>query len=1088
MTSSGPADSSAYGPAPDSAHSHSTAGRGPGRRDVLRLAAFGAVGAVGAVGVLSPLSRPARADAALATTGGPGAAAVAMTLTASTLTPSTKAGSTYYTPEKVAAVRRNIAAYDWGARLRDNAVAAAKPYLDKGDEWLWNLVTCQRLPRSYAVNQTLGSPVTGKDIFRFGNYPYTADPLNRPWKIVDPSCDYVFPTNDFGAYYASGLDEHCEFDPARADRSLLVNELYPEKGPTWGVDDGFGWVDGNGDKWTFVAYYHHWHLWYAGVETAKGVIQNALRSLRDAYIYTGEAKYAHAGLVLLDRIADVYPAMDAAAYKRADGYLQSDGLSGQGKILGCIWEVGLSKDFVAAYDAFFPAIATADDADVLAFLSAKAQKYALPAKDSVAALKQNLEDGLVRQVYPAVKAHQIAGNFGTHQATLATAAVVLDSDTETKEQIDFVFRTGGRVSTPKLHITGGNLSATLVDDVDRDGMGDEGAPHYDFIWPTAIAGVVDALEGYPKYASADLWKHPKYLRMVQATPMVTMLNRYTPSIGDTGTTGGPELYGSATQYTGQFERTGGLELAQSAYLLNGNKIDGLYGSIWSADVEGTRDRIAALIKEHGPLNLGSENHTGFGFAALRVGQGATRRELWTSYGRTTGHGHADALNLGLFGFGVDLLPDLGYPEFADTNARRVEWTSNTVAHNTVVVGATRQAVEWVGLPCGFAAGERVRMFDVAAPKAYPTTSLYRRVTALVDIDGDNSYAVDVFRVEGGSQHHFSFHAAEGPVTTTGLTLTDQAGGSYAGPDVEPPADNATPRAGASGFDWLSNVSRDADPDPAYSVDWAVKDTWNVLDPDPDLHVRLTMLGDVDEVALCDGIPPRNKPGNPSKLRYLLARRAGTDLASQFVSVVEPYVGDRLVKSVESVRVEATDGSIAPHEATAVKVTLTSGRVDYVVSSLRTDVVLRVDGRFVFRGSFGVYSLSAGRPVYAFGHDASMVAAVNQVRGPAALTGTVTDFTRGLSTDNSLTLRLAGAAPAPESVVGSYVYVDNDGVRNAVYRIVGATRKDARTLVLDIGDVTTIRGYVDPEDFDKGYTYDVAEGAAVRIPLTREWTT
>ncbi|SDT12909.1 ubiquinol-cytochrome c reductase iron-sulfur subunit N-terminal domain-containing protein [Actinopolymorpha singaporensis] len=77
--------------------------------------------------------------------------------------------------------------------------------------------------------------------------------------------------------------------------------------------------------------------------------------------------------------------------------------------------------------------------------------------------------------------------------------------------------------------------------------------------------------------------------------------------------------------------------------------------------------------------------------------------------------------------------------------------------------------------------------------------------------------------------------------------------------------------------------------------------------------------------------------------------------------------------------------------------------------------------------------------------------------------------------------------APDSVVGRYVYVDNDGVRNAVYRIVGATRPDARTLVLDVGDLTTIRGYVDPEDFEKGYTHDVAEGAAARIPLTREWS-
>jgi SAM-dependent methyltransferase len=30
-------------------------------------------------------------------------------------------------------------------------------------------------------------------------------------------------------------------------------------------DDAFGWIDDNGDKWTFVAYYVHWGLWYNGL-------------------------------------------------------------------------------------------------------------------------------------------------------------------------------------------------------------------------------------------------------------------------------------------------------------------------------------------------------------------------------------------------------------------------------------------------------------------------------------------------------------------------------------------------------------------------------------------------------------------------------------------------------------------------------------------------------------------------------------------------------------------------------------------------------------------------------------------------------
>lgn len=1011
------------------------------------------------------------------------------------LAPAAKRSSTYYTAEKVEAARRNVRDFAWARELRDRAVATADPFVQKGDEWLWGLVSGQRVPRSYAVNQALGSPVTGTAIFEYGNYPWLADPLNRPWKLVDPSVPEdsgqprIYPTNDFAAYHASGLDEHGVFDPERADRSLLVNELYPELGPTWGVDDGYGWVDENGHRWTFIAYYHHWHLWYPATDTAAAAITNALTSCRDAYLYTGDLRYAHAGLILLDRIADVYPSMDTSVYKREDGFLHSDGLSGLGRIVGCIWETGLVKQFLMAYDAFFPAIAERDDAGIVPFLAEKAQRYGLPPKDSVEAIRSNIETGLVREVPPAIRNAQIRGNFGSHQSTMAMAAVVLDSPDESPALIDWIFQAGEYIAEPPARITGGDLDATLVEDVDRDGFGNEAAPGYNVGWISAIGSVAEVLAGYPDHPVADLFAHPKYAKMIAARPSLTMLNAYTPSIGDSGATGRPELFGSAQEYTVDFERYGDPVFAQMAYLVNGGTTDGLYGSVFSTDVEGTRRRIAEIAERHGPLRLPSRNLTGYGFAALRSGEAEHMRGLWIYYGRTAGHGHRDALDLGLYAFGVDLLPDLGYPEFADDNARRREWTSNTIAHNTVVVDASPQATHQVGEPHGFAATERVQFVDVAAPKVYPQTEVYRRATALIGVDAENSYAVDVFFVVGGSQHHFSFHAAEGPVATDGLTLVAQPTGSYAGPDVEPPPADAPPRPGANGFDWLGAVERDTSPQGPFSLDWKVADTWDVHEPDPNLHLRLTMLTDVDEVALCDGVPPRNKPGNPARLRYLVARRGeagGDPLASRFVSVIEPYVGARFVRAVSTVGVEPLDGSVEPHEVYAVKVVLTDGRVDYVVGSLRTDVLLRVDDRFLFRGTFGVYRLRDGEPEYACGHGTSMLGPLPRLQGPDAIVGTLEDFTRELSAENWLTVALADDLPAkPESLAGTYVYVANDGERNAVYEIVRAS-VDGTRLVLDIGDTTLIRGYVDPEDVAQGFRYDVAPGAEVRIPLTREW--
>ena len=156
--------------------------------------------------------------------------------------------------------------------------------------------------------------------------------------------------------------------PELADRSLLVNTLYPEKGPTWGVDDGYGWVDEKGNRYTFISYYVHWHLWYSN-----GIIQKAVRSLRDAYIYTGDIEYARAGIVLLDRIADIYPSLDASEYDPTI-YLQSAQGTGTGKAVGSIWETSLVEDFVSAYDVFYPAM---DDPEVVAFLSEKGQEYKL---------------------------------------------------------------------------------------------------------------------------------------------------------------------------------------------------------------------------------------------------------------------------------------------------------------------------------------------------------------------------------------------------------------------------------------------------------------------------------------------------------------------------------------------------------------------------------------------------------------------------------------------------------------------------------------------------------------------------------------
>jgi len=348
--------------------------------------------------------------------------------------------------------------------------------------------------------------------------------------------------------------------------------------------------------------------------------------------------------------------------------------------------------------------------------------------------------------------------------------------------------------------------------------------------------------------------------------------------------------------------------------------------------------------------------------------------------------------------------------------------------------------------------------------------------------------VDFFRVKGGEEHLYSFHGAEGEAAADGLRLVKQAGGTYAGENV-PFKDAFFDGASGSGFNYLYNVDRDSHPQGAFSVDWNVKDTWNVRKQQEDIHLRLTMLTEVNDVALADGEPPQNKMGNPKSFRYLLARRTGENLQSQFVSVLEPYKGNRNVQSITSVSVKR-DGKAAvdSDDVYAVKVTLANGRTDYVINALNPEFTYIVDDLLEFKGFLGVCSFVRDEPSYAYVCDGTLLKMLDRVLigslNKGSLTGAVSDFTKEMSANNEITVSLDETHKA-NSLIGEYVYIENDGIRNAVYEIKGI-RESGEQLILEVGDVTLIRSWVDDFDFTKGYIYDIEEGARLRIPLTSEW--
>lgn len=202
----------------------------------------------------------------------------------------------------------NAAKQRWAKDLQASAVAAAARWVAMADEDLCGLVTSQELPRASSAKAGVfyekkrpGCPKCGEKILHFGD-AWKRDPQGKPWKLQCPSCGEIFPKNDFARFYATALDEQGMFRRDRGDRSLLFNAEHPDrKDPlhTLYVDDGYGMRDAEGNVFHMVAYHNNlrWND-----------VAQAVSSLARAYTYTDDLRYAHKAAVLLDRIADVYPA------------------------------------------------------------------------------------------------------------------------------------------------------------------------------------------------------------------------------------------------------------------------------------------------------------------------------------------------------------------------------------------------------------------------------------------------------------------------------------------------------------------------------------------------------------------------------------------------------------------------------------------------------------------------------------------------------------------------------------------------------------------------------------------------------------
>ena len=438
-----------------------------------------------------------------------------------------------------------------------------------------------------------------------------------------------------------------------------------------------------------------------------------------------------------------------------------------------------------------------------------------------------------------------------------------------------------------------------------------------------------------------------------------------------------------------------------------------------------------------------------GHAILGTGKGKNNMaQASLSYGGTHGHDHADGLNFILFAKGKELISETTYSPMYPNTTR--EWHTMTAGHSTVAVNELQQT-SWVGggqheptrtrQPEDEIPGvpdwpwrwrghgnvmndgklrlfntdfESVQVVEADGERRYGSlVSLerYRRTLALVKINDEDVYVVDIFRVKGGNVHDYMLHSC--------LDVPHTAEISVPLPDShEKPLYKyiADVHSGKTDGDWTATFRME----------------------DGSALLRTTMLGTRGtEILMGDG-PAMRRPGTAP---FLAVRRTGGE--SVYVAVHHPYVGEPLVRKVERVELDPSDD-----QAVAIRITLPD-RVDTIIST--TDEgpwpVRRCAPNMSMQGRFA--HIATGNPdnswVYLL-NGSELRAANRVVTSNTSFDGVLQKTLRIEAGDPCDAFITSTPLPADGSLDGHTLMVDLAGVLMQSFRIKRIERKDNVTLI------------------------------------------
>jgi hypothetical protein len=789
-----------------------------------------------------------------------------------------KTSRTYYTDERIATGRANVETYDWAKATRKRIFetgdalryyigphyTAADRFVAQSDEFIWLLQPTTRIPREYpharrALCPVHGEAVRAKDVW----CPWSIDPIAHPYQVQCMLGGEWYPSNR----YAEGD---------------LTSGEFP--------DDGTGFAGKDG-KYYFLTEYAH--MAYGSV------VIPTLRSLSQAYLLSGDAKYARKACILLARLATEYPNYgwdDPTLENRFERtYLgpynnQHPHYSWKkgGMITDLIWETFCLEATAYAYDALYEAL---DDPEVLAFVKSKGMPVSTGAE-----LRRYIETYIFRAAMRGLELGWIHGNEGFHQAAALAVALVMDDYSEPRpNSLDMV--------TYAYHGTG-QSAFNVINSTQRDGGGHESAGYntikLDFIRVNRL--MQEIRKRHPERFAADLYPdlfdNPKGKAIFDHHIDMMVDGRFIVPVGDACGLAAPtrntsprfSFLGSENLYAVQ--RYGDPRQARACTKPDGSLA---VGELWEPYPE---QKIRELLaRPESQIVRASRLLDGYGLGFLESGAEGQRRAFCLSYANLRGHTQQDELFLSFWARGVELLEDIGYPR---TWEHRWQFDSNSLAHNTVTVDETQSSDRKLGgMGRLFAGRDGVQVLTASHVPYHGVTlpgggtvDLYERTVVLVDVDAERFFAVDLFAVGGGVQHDQSWHATITRPDVPALEWKVQEGGTLAGPEV-PEFGQWKDRWGRDRGDFPSYVTQVRRATLSAPAAW----TWPTGLPEGDA-VRLTLvpLGGPAEVVMGQGCTP---VAREPKLDFVLVRRtvaAGTP--SHFLTLLEGYQQAPVIQGVK----------------------------------------------------------------------------------------------------------------------------------------------------------------------------------------------